>query len=168
MVRADPREHAHPGEHLVEVSVGERVEVRAGDDWPAGPQVKFGGNSLGGARVVSGEHHDLDARGAQLADRPSGGAADRVGEREQPGEVQPLDPVLAQVAPGRGVCEDPVAVLGEPAGLVGQRPPAEIVQRDRAVAALLVCAERQHDLGCALDREPLVRRGAAEDGVVAA
>ena len=45
-----------------------------------------GGDGLGGARVVAGEHHDLDARLAQRARGGRRAGAHRVGEADEPGE----------------------------------------------------------------------------------
>ena len=77
------------GSTLVERVVVQLVELGAGDDDPAVEHVELVGDRLGGARVVAGDHDDLDARPrAGRAPTACGAVAHRVGEADEAGEGQ--------------------------------------------------------------------------------
>ena len=79
------------------------AEFRTDDDFATGEQIEFGPIASSGARMVAGEHDDLDARAAQAPhDRFGCGRARRVGQSQQPAQLEPLHTLVVEMLAARG------------------------------------------------------------------
>ena len=70
-----------------ELGYGRRLIARGLDLCIDAIQSEFFRNRLGGAPVVSGRHHDLHAERVQFANRLRCGRLDRIGHRQQSGDM---------------------------------------------------------------------------------
>ena len=94
----DPREDRDVLDDGVELVVGELVEVGPGEHpvrrlgvVGGADEPELGGDRLGGARVVAGDHRHTDTGGPQPVDRLAAVAAHRVGEADEAEELEALD-----------------------------------------------------------------------------
>ena len=132
MFRARAREDVRRPRSIDELSVGEPVDVGAGQDALRALEPELGGDGAGGRGVVAGDHLHRDAGRAALGDGRDRLLARRVDEAEQANELEALLHVgERQIARGarqrlRGEGQDALAIGRE---RVGQSAPMSAVHR---------------------------------------
>ena len=132
-------------------------------------QVELGGDALGGARVIAGDHHDVDPGVTEVADRFGCRVASGITEADEAGERQPADAVVGEIVMvlGFAFCQRQHAQAAprQVAGHAGKAGPVIFGERHVAGGTRPTVAARQEHLRCALhaDAEPVAV--VAEDGV---
>ncbi len=169
MGRGDTREDVRRGDRFCQLVVGQSVDLRTGRDRSAVEQVELGGDALGGARVIAGDHHDVDPGVTEVADRFGCGVAGGITEADEAGEGQPADAVVGEIVMVLcfAFCQRQHAQASprQIAGHAGKAGPVIFGERHVAGGTRPTVAAWQQHLGCALhaDAEPVAV--VAEDGV---